>query len=250
MAPSPLDARYAATVKRVRQRVTDYLVGRFTADQFRDADLARFVALAVPVVLAGQRQVSALTDAYLGQVLGTRPSGVAQDYPRGVDPADVYARPYVTVRTALSVGKSLSQAKSEGVDRLKDIAATDMQLAKTHTADRAFRTAGIQRYRRVLTGSVSCALCYVASTQTYRTGDLMPIHPGCDCSVAPVEGDFDADAQLEATHQAIQERFGTTDRGGRAIDYRKALIVQEHGEMGPLLTVKGQHFQGRSVMDN
>jgi hypothetical protein len=257
MAPSPLDARYAAVVKRVRQRVVDYLLTEFTrSGDYRDRDLRRFVALAVPVVLAGQRQVSALTDAYLAQVLTTtlgrpvRPSGASNDYPRPTAPGEVYARPYVEVRTKLSEGLRFPEAVSAGIARLKDIAATDMQLAKTHTARESFTRNGIQRYQRVLTGSTSCALCYVASTQTYSRGDLLPIHPGCDCSVAPVAGDFDADAELRATHEAIEARFGSSDPGGRAIDYRKQLIVQEHGDMGPVLAVRGQHFSGRSVMDN
>jgi hypothetical protein len=137
---------------------------------------------------------------------------------------------------------------SAGIARLKDIAATDMQLAKTHTARESFTRNGIQRYQRVLTGSTSCALCYVASTQTYSRGDLLPIHPGCDCSVSPIVGDLDRDAELEATHEAIRQRFDTSDRGARAIDYRKALIVREHGELGPLLTVGEHRFTGPSAI--
>lgn len=248
--PTPLEERYAFTVKRIRARVTDYLLTQFAAGQYRDKDLQRFVALAVPVVTAGQRQVSALTDAYLAQVLTTtlgrpvRPVGVTNDYPRPTPPAEVYARPYVEVRTKLSEGSGFSAAVASGVERLKDIAATDMQLAKTHTARRSFTRNGVQRYQRTLTGSKSCALCYVASTQSYSRADLMPIHPGCDCGVAPIVGDFDRDAELEATHEAIQERFGTSDRGARAIDYRKALIVRTHGDIGPVLAVESHRFTG------
>jgi hypothetical protein len=254
MAPSPLDERYAAVVKRVRKRVTDYAVTVYGQGQHRDPDRDRFVALVVPVVLAGQRQVSALTDAYLAQVLTTtlgrpvRPSGPSSDYPRPTAPAEVYARPYVAVRTALSEGTRYPEAVAVGLERLKDITATDIQLAKTHTARSSFTRNGVQRYQRVLTGSQSCALCYVASTQTYSRADLLPIHPGCDCSVAPVIGDFDRDSELAATHEAISERFGTSDPSARAIDYRKALIVQEHGDIGPVLTVKGQSFTGPSSL--
>jgi hypothetical protein len=252
--PTPLDERYAFTVKRIRARVTDYLLTQFRAGQYRDRDLQRFVATAVPVVLAGQRQVSALTDAYLANVLTTtlgrpvRPVGVTNDYPRPTPPSEVYGRPYVEVRTQLAQGAGFASAVLSGVERLKDITATDMQLAKTHTARRSFTANNVQRYRRTLTGAKSCALCYVASTQSYSRGDLMPIHPGCDCGVEPIVGDFNADAELEATHEAINERFGTSDRGGRAIDYRKALIVREHGDMGPLLTVGEHRFTGPSAI--
>jgi hypothetical protein len=248
MAPSPLDERYAAVVKRVRARVVEYALAQFAAGQFRDADRDRFVALVVPVVLAGQRQVSALTDAYLAQVLTTslgrpvRPSGAVNDYPRPTEPTEVYGRPYKAIWTALSAGTKFADARRIGEERLKDIAATDMQLAKTHTARASFQRNGVTRYARVLTGSQSCALCYVASTQTYSRGDLLPIHPGCDCSVSPIFGDFDRDAELEATHEAIAERFGTSDRGARAVDYRKALIVRQHNDIGPVLTVAEHRF--------
>lgn len=257
MATSPrLEAAYTARVKAIRARVEAFATAQFTAGQYRDADLERFVGLVVPVVLAGQRQVSAVTDAYLARqlsdLLGRRvpPVGALKAYPRGVDPVDVYARPFVTVRTKLSEGMAFDGAKSAGLARLVDITRTDMQLAKTHTAREAFSNAdGITGYSRVLSGNVSCALCYVASTQRYSREDLLPIHPGCDCSVEPIMGEFDRDAELSATHEAISDRLGTSDAGARAPDYRKQLIVQEHGEMGPMLAVRGQHFSGKSVMD-
>jgi hypothetical protein len=49
---------------------------------------------------------------------------------------------------------------------------------------------------------------------------------------------------LEPLHEEIEKRFGISDRGGRRIDYRKLLTVHEHGEIGPVLAVKGQHFAG------
>jgi hypothetical protein len=53
--------------------------------------------------------------------------------------------------------------------------------------------------------------------------------------------------QLSDTHAAIEERFGVSSDDARsAVDYRKVLLVRDHGELGPLLTVKGQHFDGPS----
>jgi hypothetical protein len=82
----------------------------------------------------------------------------------------------------------------------------------------------------------------------------MPIHPGCDCGEQPIYGTEDPgqiiDEQLlEATHEAIEERFGFSDRGAREIDYR-LIQVRDHGELGPLLTVRGQHFDGPSSIPN
>ena len=98
-----------------------------------------------------------------------------------------------------------------------------------------------QFYRRVLTGRENCALCVVASTQRYYRGDLLPIHPGCDCGVQPlppglaVNQVIDEDL-LEQVHQITADRLGVSDRGGRTPDYRKLLTVSEHGEYGPTLS--------------
>lgn len=253
MANSRLDAAYVAQVSAVRERVVSFTQARFAAGQHRDADLERFVREVVPVVLASRRQVSSLTDAYLALVLSealgvkVAPRGpVDTDALRGVDASEVYARPYVTVRTKLSEGLSYTDAVSAGVARLTDIALADMQLAKTHTALQSFDRDGVSGYKRTLTGRANCALCYLASTQFYHRGDLMPIHPGCNCGVDPIAtGDRTRmDSELNATHEAVEARLGVSDAGGRAPDYRKQIIVREHGELGPVLTVKDQGFTG------
>jgi hypothetical protein len=255
MATPRLDAAYAAQVNAIRARVEGYALARFGAGQYRDADLERFVARVVPVILAGRRQVSALTDSYLAQVLSSKPLGpIDTDLLRGVAAPEVYARPYVTVRTKLAKGMALDAAVSAGAARLTDIVLADMQLAKTHTARNVISQAdGVSGYRRTLTGSKNCALCYLASTQFYHKEDLLPIHPGCNCGVEPFLGDgsqvIDPDT-VTATHEAVEDRLGVSDSGGRAPDYRKQLIVREHGELGPVLAVRGQHFAGKSVLDN
>jgi hypothetical protein len=269
MATPRLDAAYAAQVKATRARVTAFAQARFGAGQYRDADLERFVAEVVPVILSGRRQVSQLTDAWLAAkltaTLGKRVKprgGIDTDSLRGVDATEVYARPFVTVRTELSNGKALDAAVSIASQRLDKMIASDLQLAKTHTAQDVFsNTPAVQAYERTLTGAKNCALCYVASTQRYYKEDLLPIHPGCDCGVEPIVDTGDRiiyPERLQATHEAIDQRFGTSDVSGREVgindpkfkDYSKALIVHEHGELGPVIAVRGQHFAGRSVMDH
>lgn len=118
-----------------------------------------------------------------------------------------------------------------------------MQLAKVHASRQSMRgyPEEGQFYRRVLTGRENCALCVVASTQRYYRGDLLPIHPGCDCDVQPlppglaVNQVIDEDL-LEQVHQITADRLGVSDRGGRTPDYRKLLTVSEHGEYGPTLS--------------
>jgi hypothetical protein len=84
-------------------------------DEYRDADIERFVAAVVPVVTGGQVRIAALTDAYLATVetavLGdvARPVGVPRslvtdEVMRGVPASDVYGRSGPTVWTALANG--------------------------------------------------------------------------------------------------------------------------------------------------
>ncbi|HEV7949474.1 MAG TPA: hypothetical protein VGP24_06890, partial [Glaciihabitans sp.] len=208
--------------------------------------------------------VATLTDAYLATLLSqmtgevTRPTGLSMadvtgEAIRGVIPSDVYRRAGVEVWTALSNGATLREAADRGLKRALNMAMTDLQLTKTHTARRVLSgDSRVVGHRRVLTGSENCGLCYVASTQRYHKSRLQPIHPGCDCGVAPILGGSDPgqvidEQQLSDTHAAIEERFGVSSDDARsAVDYRKVLLVRDHGELGPLLTVKGQHFDGPS----
>ena len=102
-------------------------------------------------------------------------------------------------------------------------------------------------FRRALNGPGDCALCVIASTQRYHAGDLLPIHPGCNCTVAPlgpgegVDQVIDPDL-LERVHAQVEAMTGDVDRGARAPDYRKLMVVREHGEIGPVLTWKQHEF--------
>lgn len=276
----------ATTLRAALLEAVTELFNRLTS--WRDADADTFVAAAVPIVRGAQQAMAAMTDAYLAAMLSDllgddiEPAGV--DLPeslRGVDMAEVYRRPFIQIWTDLAGGALLSAAIEAGRRRAEGLAATDLQLAKTHASRAVLQGRGDERivgYRRVLTGAENCAMCVLASTQRYHLRDLLPIHPACDCAVAPIVGRQDPGqiinsvtvtegAQavgsnsrgvnvfsgnnlvnlgelLEPLHQEIEKRFGVSDRGGRGIDYRKLLTVHEHGEIGPVLAVKGQHFTG------
>jgi hypothetical protein len=151
--------------------------------------------------------------------------------------------------------KPLTDAIGRGERRAKLIGLTDLELAVTHTVrERLADEPRYKYFRRVLTGAENCGLCVVASTQRYRTSNLMPIHPNCDCVVEPLLGDnpphvLDRDL-LESAHQAIADTFGRAAIDGRSIDYRKIITVRDHAEMGPLLTVSRHKFSKRQLRDN
>lgn len=225
---------------------------------YRDRDMDAWVAATLPLVLAAQRQMATLTDAYLARLAGQAVRGldlakVTGAALRGVPPAAVYRRPAVTVYTALSKGRSVEFAGRMGLTRALSIVATDVQLAKTHTARISQQARGVRYFTRVLSGGKNCALCVIASTQRYHVGDLAPIHPGCNCDVADAVADADPGQVidpdlLDEAHRAVAEATGrSVDFSGRDVDYRKLVVVHDHGEIGPVLALAGQHFDGPSV---
>lgn len=252
-----LTARYDTLSSALRTRVVSFVLDAFDAlGDYRDADAAEFIERVVPIVLASQQQVGQITDAYLSAMIAdllggaAAPTGVELDEAlRGTPPDEVYRRPFVTAWTALSQGKQFVDAVAEGRTRLRSITETDLQLARTHAARQTMQRTGAKFYRRRLQGSKNCGLCVIASTQRYRVADLMPIHPGCDCKPEPIPASVDPgqiiDEQLlDEAHAAIAKGVGSSDRGGRAPDYRKLIITRQHGEYGPLLCVRRQDFTG------
>lgn len=278
--------QYAQATQGIRTRVLAYLTALFAAlGSYRTPDA--FLPDAVAAVDAGQRSTAALTAAYLSSLYGalsgsslapgSAPIGTLTDEVlRGVPATEVYRRPFVTLWTDLSHGTPFEDAVAAAQRRLSTLASTDLQLAATHTARTVMGSQRVLGYRRVLTGDHHCGLCIVASTQRYHVADLLPIHPNCQCVVAPILGDRDPGRYvntavlsggnpmletphgvsvyhgdntievgdvLQSVHDAIKERFGVSSRAAAGpIDYRHVILTREHGELGPVLTVKDQHF--------
>ncbi|AQW55287.1 hypothetical protein ACIQPP_05560 [Streptomyces violaceusniger] len=252
-----LTERYDALSTSLRNRVISFVLDAFDSlGSYRDAEAAAFIEQVLPTVLAAQQTMGQITDAYLSAMIAdmlgsaAAPTGVALDEAlRGVDPAEVYTRPFVTTWTALARGKGYAQAVAEGRTRLLSITETDLQLARTHAAQQCMQRSGAKFFRRRLTGSANCALCTIAATQRYRVERLMPIHPGCDCKVEPLVGNKDPgqiidERLLREAHDAVAKGVGASDAGGRAPDYRQVIITREHGEYGPLLAVRRHEFTG------
>lgn len=246
---------YQAQTEALRARVDQFVVRTWgSLSSWRDEDVAAFVARILPVVQGAQVQMSSLTDSFLAtwytlatgeKVPPTRIPPAAAVSARGVDPATVYQRPFQQVWWALSKGAQLADAVQQGQQRLQSIASTDLALAKRQAEHVSMSGRDdVVGYRRLLEGSRNCALCVVASTQRYRKGQLRPIHGGCDCGVQPIIGRFDPgrvlnQRALDDAHELVKAQFGAD-----APDYRDVLITREHGELGPVLTVRNQKFTG------
>lgn len=267
-SPEQVLTGYQSATKQVRDRVVAYVTAVWAnSPAFRDADIERIVSRIVPVVQAGQMHVAQLTNAYIGSMAVL--AGVA--WSPGVDraavvdyrgtPADVvYRRPAVQTYTALSKRSTYTDAVAEGLARLLSITATDIQQSKNRQASRAIGGSGFKFFRRQLTGSEDCALCVIASTQRYTRGNLMPIHPACDCDCVPDASGSDPGqvldpGLLELTHAEIDKRLGLSDRGARDLgigkttsagkpisDYTDLTVVNEHSELGPTLGWRSDKF--------
>lgn len=267
-----LERAYADAVWKIRSQTVD--VARLlwvSSPSLRDADVARIRRLLVPRVQGAQLQVAALTNAYvrgLAKLDGVAAAVAPIDRDavvgyRGVAADVVYARPAVETYTALSKGADFAAAKQQGLNRLLGIVSTDIQQARTRQASAAYQRSGYEYTVRTLTGRENCALCVIASTQRYtvKAGELLPVHPGCDCGQRGIKaaGDpgqvIDPDL-LEMTHAMVEAKFGDTDRGARVLpgapglnplsDYADLIVTHEHGEFGPTLAWRGEHFTGPS----
>ncbi|MGV9546867.1 hypothetical protein [Streptomyces ardesiacus] len=263
MALTRLDLRYGAAVRGVWTTVLGRTNRAFRdLDSWRDDDAEGFKRQVLPIILAGERRVATLTASYLEQLYkdvdgGARRVSLDLDEVtgkalRGVDPATVYDRPFKELRAALGDGVDLDEAVDRGAHRLETLVKTDLQLSRTHTVREVAEDMPKFTYTvRELQGEYDCALCIIASTQRYHKRNLAPIHPGCDCLVKTVTADYDPgqvidEDTLERLHDLVKEAVGKSDRGGRAVDYRKILVANEHGEIGPVLGFAGQHFTSRT----
>lgn len=227
----------------------------YSLAEYGSETLQEFLELVIPLVEASREASADTTLSYmalqlenLGLDVGASPDLSGLDIRNGMSLEEVYGRPHKVVWTKLSEDLPFDLARDYGAERLRQLAETDLQLTHTNTSRRLLADRNdIVGFRRVPTGDYTCALCLIASTQRYRKFDLMPIHPGCDCRVAPIVSDEPVDqvldpVALEGIHEAVENMFGFSDRSGRKIDYRKLLVVKDHGEYGPTLTKSGNKF--------
>jgi hypothetical protein len=205
-------------------------------DAYRDANVDRFVRLAVPKVRAGQIATARLTAQYLGGPVLSRDliAGV-----RPVDPAVEYRRPAVKVYTLLSQGVPLAESVRQSAALVGDLVATDLQLALRAQSRASLEAGGHTRYRRVLTGREDCDRCRLAAMNIYSTADLLPIHGHCDCTVEPVE---DALPSVDLSGLNLSAQRADEVAGG--VSPESLVAVREHGELGPVVVWASDQFTG------
>jgi hypothetical protein len=239
MTPEQIIDRYQAAYGRLRTDTVAQaaaLWSRFGGP--READLVRFVPAVVPIVAGAQVATARLVTGYVALMTRIAVGGAIPAPPaplaalRGVLAAELYTRPVIAVRTALSHGKPFVEAMDLGRQRAEQLAGTDVLLAQRAATLHAVKAdRRIVGYRRVITAG-SCTLCAVASSEIYGPDEPMAIHVSCDCGVAPIYRTSDpAHARNETLRSTA---LGEAPAGGVAVHY--------HGELGPVLTEADHHF--------
>lgn len=233
---------YQAQVLFIRRRaaVAVGVLWGSTATGLDDEVLERFASAAARVSVAastaGASAALAYVPAYVrlaGAEVFAAPGGPGgYSEPRGVPAVEVYRRPIVTARVAVSRGATFEDAMAAGRARAVQAVATDTVLANRAAArDAMAAQPSVVGYRRV-PDATACQFCLLASTQRYHFEQLMPIHPDCGCSVAPIVGDRDPGRVID---RGLADRLMNTDPAA-------GIAVHEHGELGPVLYPAGAHF--------
>lgn len=254
---------------RQRRTLSDRLA-RLLVELFRvftswgDRDAGEFARQAVPLAEGARRTMADLTAMWIAQQATTAsgivvPTTAVPDEALarpGVTSAEVYRRPFTTVRAQMARGADAGRAVRVASSRLETIAEGDMQRAHTQAASVAIQGLPPEAqpigWRRVLHGEENCPMCVVASTQLYPTDAFSPSHPRCDCGIElAYANDLPMDdarkKEVAAAFEVLGRRVG--QRGGvSADDYADLLagMVREHGELGPLLVRPSDNFTSQA----
>ena len=238
----------AARTAQLNQATAARLRGLLAGfDGWYDEALVRELAQQAGITAdAAARMSSQQMDAYLTRMIRQTTGNPAHHGPAlqgtaraGVDAATAYERLGKNYRYARSTGLSHDGAMRSTVDRAARMAQIDIALAGRTQARNtlAANTDTVTGFRRVLRPELaktgSCGLCVAAADQVYSTFDLLPIHGGCNCEVAPIIGDVDpADGLNRADLIRLYDAAsGTSGEGLRNVQVE----VYDHGEYGPVL---------------
>jgi hypothetical protein len=202
--------RLRALLKRLLTQAWGSLPG------YDEEDVAPWLKTVVPLVLAGQRQSVALTNAYVARALARPPLEINPDEVIGrvrgnTTPEQAYRRPFVTIWTALQAGTAWADAVNQGLERATSTGDMDVQMASRGTfAALQDADPGIRGYQRAADGN-ACEFCLLVDGAFVKSADAMPLHNHCGCSLEPVLDDV--------TPTPLPE----------------GVAVHEHGELGLVL---------------
>lgn len=244
----------AAAREQYTQRAVAQVVASWAAFRawYDSQQVAAQAAKSAQTSTQVQAAIAAVMAEYIAHVIGALTGVPRIEVPRlgdlvirnGVDLQLVHDRPAEVYRWtyALTLDEQLAQERAQ--QRALRLVEDDAMLAARGASNEAMRKLDVTRYRRILRPELakggSCALCVVASTRVYRTSDLLPIHGGCNCETLPIAGPHDVGPPInEADLKRLYAAAGSTS----GPDLKRVRVqINEHGELGPVLTVRGQRF--------
>jgi hypothetical protein len=190
VALSEVDAQIEAQ-RRLREIVVRAVQNAWTGlGQYNAPDVARFLAVVVPLIVAAQRYSVTLSDAYVARVLGRHPLGldpapILATLRGDTTPQSVYRRPFVTVWSDLAAGSPYEAAVAAGQARAEASAAMDVQLA-SRAGLQAVQDADprIRGWERKADPG-ACPYCRLLDGVKLARADAAATHPRCGCSIVP-----------------------------------------------------------------
>lgn len=251
-----LVAAHAAARARLTLAATSYAAAQVQtfAGWYDTAAITVLAERIAGRVQASQRQVAAVTDAYLARVLSTLSgrhvpqAGVVPvtDLRAGVGAAAPYGRVADLYRYQRTLDVPEDRAVEMAAERASVAASTDVALAFRAQARKVMLVRSVDGWRRIVHPELSkggtCGLCIAASDRVYHRGDLMALHARCECTILPVVNGIDPGRSLDGDALAkLYEAAGST----KAADLKRTrFTMHEHGELGPVLTNAEDHFRG------
>ena len=180
---------------RLGLRVATLRAYDHVADYTDDDEADDFADTMVPITRGAQRALASTLRSYVHLVTDDDDTDDMElDDVTGdaVQPAGAHEHwriPFYSLWKALGAGVVLAEA----------VAATRNDVARQAMTDLAFTQAAAMRelgssvdavrgWQRVLSGP-GCEFCAEAADEVYASDDLMPVHVGCMCGVAPVVDD-------------------------------------------------------------
>jgi hypothetical protein len=187
------------------------------ADEFDDIDDYEdpddYILLMSGLSLAAQRSLASDLAGYLYVASGDyadldldEVTGDAVREPEGLE--HHWHIPFFSMGAALSAGIAFADAVAGARDAVERQATTDLSFVQSAVMhELAPRLETIVGFRRVTNGE-ECAFCDEASEEEYSTFELAPLHPGCNCSVAPIFEDADPGEALNEYDRSTQTDDG------------------------------------------
>lgn len=222
-------ARQVEAVLRTSGRTTDAYLARMvsllTGNRFRPAGLADLSELRGPA-LTGPGAFARAADVYRWQ---------QAKHDRAARALLVQPAPRVP---------QLATPVEAAVERATSVASTGVQLTQRAQTVRTLGVAEAQGlvtgYRRIIhpelaRGGETCGLCVAASDRVYKVSELLPVHDGCNCTVAPMTRELDPGLNLNQLD--LKRLYRAAGSTGAADLSRVRYKVVDHGELGPQLVM-------------